>query len=326
MSRTNALALATVLFAPATFAAAQTTTFVATLDASQVVPPTAPTGAGGSGVFIFDAGTLTITYTISTSGLSGTGGTAANIRLGDWGSLGASIATLTGGPADYSGVTPALSPAQVTALFDNRLYCDVDTALNVSGEIRGQIIEQSVLNARRGNVDTVGGDPAAVVVTVGGSSGHPVYRALTRPVGPATIELARPPAGGSAHYAVWIFPGESTRATLTPCTIANGQGGTESIGMASYCLPANNTASPGSCPCPMGAFPVGFTSKRINGAGAAAAVCLHRSPADPLPPTAISVNFPVGKWTVVGVMFDPNARTTGPRLVSLTNTVLVVAQ
>jgi CHRD domain-containing protein len=310
---------------PAAAASAQTSSFLANLDEAQQVPAPTPVGATAQSQFTFDGNTLTMSYSVSASNLSGSGGTHADVRFGDFGQQGGLVFTLAGGPTLYTGVSDPLTPAQAVAVFDGRLYCTIYTTLNPNGEIRGQIVDLGATNVRKGNVNTVGGDPPAPVLTIDGSIGHPFYRALARPAGPASIGIAVPPAGGSGHYAIWIFPGEPTSATVASCVIADGQGGTEQIGAAGFCLPAANTVSPGTCPCPAG-FSVGFTSKRIVGNAVANALCLHRIPADPRPPTTLSVNFPVGKWTVLGVIFDPFARTTGPRLVSLTNSVTVVAQ
>jgi hypothetical protein len=302
--------------------AGTTTLFAARLDQAQEVPTPTPTGAVGTGTFRFDSATSQVTYSVSVSGL-GSAAFAAHMHLGDWGVPGPIVFGLTQTSATtWGGVTPMLSPAQVSLLFAHQFYVNVHTSGNGDGEIRGQIVFPDAVRARFGNVDTAGGNNPAPVLRIGGSLGHPIYRMLVRPPGMTTIDLVLPPAGGNGLYAVWVEPGEPTMSTLTPCVIADGVGGTELLGTAGFCLPANNQVTPMSCPCPPSPFEMGFTSRPL-GAGAAAAVCLHPSPADPRPPTSLSINLPLGKWTVLGVIFDPNAPTTGPRKVSLTNSVTI---
>ena len=83
----------------------------------------------------------------------------------------------------------------------------------------------------------------------------------------------------------------------------NGAGGTMSLGTACFCLPSNNSVSPGACPCPT-TFPMGKVSKALS-AGAAGNVCVHRSPADPRAPASLTLNFPVGYFSMTGIVFDP---------------------
>ncbi|MBI1850027.1 MAG: hypothetical protein HYR85_06755 [Planctomycetes bacterium] len=185
------------------------------------------------------------------------------------------------------------------------------------------VVETSTIppevTCRAGNVDTGNGNPPAIVLTVNGSSGDPLTREMTLTQGPANVHFALPPAGGNGLWAGWIFNGLPTASTIQNAFIFNGAGGVESIGTACFCLPSNNSVSPGACPCPL-AFPVGFTSKAL-GAGAAANVCVHRSPADPRAPATITVNLPPGDYSICGILFDPNSSSPGPRKVSLTNLV-----
>ncbi|MBI1848944.1 MAG: CHRD domain-containing protein [Planctomycetes bacterium] len=316
-----ALASAGVL-ALAPLAPAQTVTFVASLDPSQVTPAPAPTGATGTGTFTFNAMTMRLAYNINVTGTT-TSVTDGQIGTGTWGVSGASTFPLIQtGTMTFAGTTRALTSGEVTTLVNEGFYCNVLTTLNPNGELRGQIARQSVLNARKGNVNTLGGAPPVDVLTVAGSIGHPIYRELVRVHGVSTVAIATPPARGNRVYAGWVLTGRSIASTLTPCMITNGAGGSESIGTATMCLPVNNTVTPGICGCPN--FP-GFTAKDLS-IPAAASVCLHPAPADPRTPVSLNVNFPVGTWTVQAILFDPNAPTTGPRKVSLTNAVTVVAQ
>ncbi len=202
-------------------------------------------------------------------------------------------------------------------------------SLGVSGDFVIRVIVETAVTppeiaCRYGNVNSGAGGPPAVVLTVNGSSGDPVSRELTRPSGPATVEVSVPPAQGNGLYALWIETGESTAGTLAPAFLFDGAGGTTTLGIACFCLPSNNSVSPGSCPCPSN-FPVGFTSRAIQNQGQAANVCVHRSPRDPRPPVSFNVNFPQGTFSVTGIIFDPNASNPGPRRVSIMNTVVVHA-
>ncbi|MBI1848940.1 MAG: CHRD domain-containing protein [Planctomycetes bacterium] len=294
--------------------------FVASLDGSQVEPSPTASAATGNATFTLRADS-TLAYSLTTAGLTGT---SATLRLGGWGSDGVAIATLAGGTSAWSGTTAALTPSQVDAIRANGVYVDVRTAANPNGEIRGQVVDPAVLAARRGNVGTAGGAPAVDVLRIGGSVGHPAYRSLVRAAGPVTFDLSRAP-GANGVYALWVIDGESTAATLTPAVVPYGGGNVESLGMAVVCLPGNNAVTPNECACG-GTFPSGFTSRPIFGPAGAARTCLHVAPPDALAPTSLVVNLPPGTWTIVGEVFDPNAPTTGPRKVSLTNAVTVIAR
>jgi cysteine-rich repeat protein len=111
--------------------------YVTTLDGAQETPPVV-TGASGSATLTLN-GDDTLTYNVVTTGLSGTGGTAAHIHLGAVGVPGPIIITLTGGPTMWSGTTPALSAEQKAQLKGGQLYINVHTVANSGGEIRGQI-------------------------------------------------------------------------------------------------------------------------------------------------------------------------------------------
>jgi CHRD domain-containing protein len=321
-----ALLLASAVLVPAALAAAQMTTYVANLDANQETPPIVSAGTG-TGTFTVDTTNPTmptVTYLVTCSGMTSmvNGG---HLHGGTWGVAGGIAVVLTQtGPTTFSG-TASITPAQVNTFANEGFYCNIHTVNNSGGEIRGQVILQSVLNARKGNVDTGGGGPAVDVLRINGSIGHPTYREMVITHGSAILTIATPPAGGNRLYAGWIFTGRSLGTTLNTSSLADGLGGTETIGTAVMCLPSQNTAVPNSCPCPAAPFAQGFTSKALGTAGAAQ-VCVHRLPADPRTPVMLTETFPVGTFTVCAVIFDPNAATTGNRKVSLTNAVTVVSQ
>lgn len=175
---------------------------------------------------------------------------------------------------------------------------------------------------RTGNVDTGGGGDPVDVLTLDGSVGAPLTRELMVPAGNHTISIVKPPAGGNGLYAFWIMDGKPNAGTVSEAFAFNGSGGIQSLGMACRCLPSNNHVSPGGCPCPT-TFPQGFTSKTIQGSGAANNVCLHRAPRDPFAPTSFVRNFPAGEYTILGIIFDPNSSSPGPRKISLTNAIVL---
>lgn len=108
--------------------------YAATLQGSQENPPVV-TGASGTGTAVLNADN-TVTYNVTTSGLTGT---AAHIHTGAPGVNGGILFTLAGGPTMWSGTTAALSATQMNDLQAGNLYFNVHTSANPGGEIRGQI-------------------------------------------------------------------------------------------------------------------------------------------------------------------------------------------
>lgn len=174
---------------------------------------------------------------------------------------------------------------------------------------------------RYGNVDTGAGGSGnpAIVLTVGGESGDTCRREFSRAAGPTTIEVAPSPGGGTV-YAIWVMNGAPTGATVGEAFVKTNSG-PESLGLASRCLPVTNTAFPASCGSP-GTFSLGFTSKNITGAAAAASVFLPRMGASPAAPASLPIVFPAGTFTVQGIIADPNSPNS-PKKLSLTNAVVV---
>lgn len=179
---------------------------------------------------------------------------------------------------------------------------------------------------RAGNVDTGPGGVGPVdVLTVNGSAGTPPAREVIVTANtPVSIGLVNPPQGGPGLYALWRVHGEPCVGDATAALLNTSSSGTQSIGTSCVCLPVNNTATPGACPCAK-ILGTGFVSKPIFGAAAANNVCLHRAPADPSAPTTLSTTFPPGIYTVAGVIFDRGSA-FGPKKVSLTNAVIVIAR
>lgn len=114
---------------------AQPTFCTATLSGAQEVPPVA-TSATGSATFALNPTLGTLTYNVTTSGLSGV---AAHIHQGSPRVNGPIVFGLEGGPTVWSGATAPLSAEQVAILKSGGFYINVHTAANPGGEIRGQI-------------------------------------------------------------------------------------------------------------------------------------------------------------------------------------------
>jgi hypothetical protein len=118
--------------------------FAVTLSAAQIFP--APTSSA--------TGTATLTVKLGTGAVSGrvtlngVNATAVTINEGFAGSTGAGVITLTanaGTAAEWDVASGALlTPDQVTALLEGRLYVIATSAANPAGELRGQITPANV--------------------------------------------------------------------------------------------------------------------------------------------------------------------------------------
>ncbi|MGQ0552943.1 MAG: CHRD domain-containing protein [Planctomycetota bacterium] len=109
----------------------------ADLDGFQEAPVAVPgTLAGGWGTFDLNTTTNRITYSVRTWGLTAT---MAHVHLGAPGVAGGIVFALSGGPVNFSGLSPVLTAAQLSALEAGNLYVNVHTAANPAGEIRGQL-------------------------------------------------------------------------------------------------------------------------------------------------------------------------------------------
>ena len=125
------------------------TTFKATLNGSQEVPPPTSLTATGTGSLVLNPTNNTITCSVTFSNLTGPA-IAAHIHLAPPGVAGPIIIPLTLGaggpygaattPATCSAGTPPLTADQVNALYQGNLYFNVHTSANPAGEGRGQIV------------------------------------------------------------------------------------------------------------------------------------------------------------------------------------------
>jgi hypothetical protein len=109
--------------------------FGAHLTGDQETPPVT-TSALGDATFVVNSNN-TITYNVTTTGLTGT---AAHIHTGAFGVGGAVTFALSGGPTKWSGTTAAMTAAQFETLQTLGMYVNVHTSAHINGEIRGQIV------------------------------------------------------------------------------------------------------------------------------------------------------------------------------------------
>ena len=119
--------------------------YAATLEGSQVVPPTS-SGATGSGLFSIDDVANTVTYSISYSGLMGVE-TAAHIHgMAPPGANAGVVHALPAGEPK-NGVWN-YTEAQEVDILAGRTYVNIHTTLFPGGEIRGQIVMAEPLGCR----------------------------------------------------------------------------------------------------------------------------------------------------------------------------------
>lgn len=120
-------------------ARAQFTSFQATINQAQEVPPTG-SASTGFGLFAFNASTNMLDYSITITPLA-SGQTAQHLHQGVPGVAGPVILPLPGGLA-ISG-TLAIPAAQVVNLLAGNTYVNFHSTAFPGGEIRGQVIVPS---------------------------------------------------------------------------------------------------------------------------------------------------------------------------------------
>ncbi|HET9652001.1 MAG TPA: CHRD domain-containing protein, partial [Usitatibacter sp.] len=109
--------------------------FFATLTGSQEVPGTGST-ATGTGRWVFDPQTNTISGTETVSGMNAT---VSHFHAGAAGTTAPVAIPFTGGPTTWTLAPTKLTDAQATALLAGNFYANAHSAANPSGEIRGQV-------------------------------------------------------------------------------------------------------------------------------------------------------------------------------------------
>ena len=109
--------------------------FFATLTGAQETPPTGST-ATGTGVFVFDPETGTMSGTETTTGVTAT---VSHMHIGPIGTAAPVAIPFTGGPANFTMPSTVLTAAQVASLQAGSFYANVHSAAFPGGEIRGQL-------------------------------------------------------------------------------------------------------------------------------------------------------------------------------------------
>ncbi|MGE5095140.1 MAG: CHRD domain-containing protein [Betaproteobacteria bacterium] len=109
--------------------------FFATLTGSQEVPATGST-ATGTGRWVFDPDTNTLSGTETVSGMNAT---VSHFHAGAAGATAPVAIPFTGGPTTWTLAPTKLTDTQAAALLAGNFYANAHSAANPSGEIRGQV-------------------------------------------------------------------------------------------------------------------------------------------------------------------------------------------
>ena len=107
----------------------------ASLTPAQETPATTST-ASGTGVFIFDPVSRTMSGTVTSTGVTGT---VSHMHIGAVGVAAPVAIPFTGGPANWTMPATVLTDTQVASLNAGNFYANVHSAANPGGEIRGQL-------------------------------------------------------------------------------------------------------------------------------------------------------------------------------------------
>jgi len=109
--------------------------FFASLIGAQETPPTGST-ATGTGVFIFDPATSTMSGSVTTTGITGT---VAHMHIAAVGQAASPAIPFGGGPTNWTMPATVLTDAQLASLGAGNFYANVHSVANPAGEIRGQL-------------------------------------------------------------------------------------------------------------------------------------------------------------------------------------------
>ena len=173
-----------------------------------------------------------------------------------------------------------------------------------------------------GRVNTGDGSPPFPVFSVNGGFGGACREVSVAAGAPVTIGVANAPAvAGAGHYAIWFLDGVPVPGASEEIRVRTARGETFVLGRGPRCLPVNNTESAGACPCPL-AIPSGRTSKPLS-PSKAALLCLNGRPAFPRSPTSFTQVFPVGDFTLGGVVLDPNSVLSPAKNASIGNWLVI---
>lgn len=123
---------------PAAFA--ETVVLKAALSSLAEVPPLESAGTG-QGKFTYDTVSKVLSYTVTYRGLTGSA-TASHVHGPAPESANADIVRTFPVPESPISGKAVLTDEQATELLGGRLYVDVHTDANTTGEVRGQIVRQ----------------------------------------------------------------------------------------------------------------------------------------------------------------------------------------
>jgi CHRD domain-containing protein len=191
--------------------------FFSTLTGAQEAPAVTTT-ASGSGRFVFDPGSRTLSGSVTTTGITGT---VAHVHTGAVGVAGPVTIPMTGGPT-WTLPPTVLTEAQVADLLGGLMYANVHSAVNPGGEIRGQLFK----TVRRATLTGAGEVPPVTTSASGtcwvsvnpitkavagriettltaGSAAH-VHRGASTVAGPVVIPMTSPSPG------VWVIAAGTT--------------------------------------------------------------------------------------------------------------------
>jgi hypothetical protein len=182
--------------------------FFATLTGAQETPAVT-TQASGTGRFLYDPETRTLSGSVETAGVAGT---AAHVHTAAVGVAGPVTIPMTGGPA-WALPATVLTEAQAGDLLAGRMYANVHSAANSGGEIRGQIYtpvrratltgasEVPPVNSSASGTGWLSVNPFTMGVagrietTLTGATAAHVHRGAPTVAGPVVIPLASPSPG-----------------------------------------------------------------------------------------------------------------------------------
>lgn len=109
--------------------------YYATLTGAQESPPNT-SAATGTGTFVFDPDTRTMSGSVVTTGVVGTAG---HIHIAPIGTAAGVAIPFTGGPSTFTMPATVLTEAQLASLLAGNFYANVHSVAIPGGEIRGQL-------------------------------------------------------------------------------------------------------------------------------------------------------------------------------------------
>lgn len=187
--------------------------FFASMQGAQETPAVT-TAATGTGRFLYDPETRTLSGSVTTANITGT---VAHVHTAVVGVAGPITIPMTGGPT-WTLAPTVLTEAQAADLLNGRMYANVHTAANPGGEIRGQLYRSSrmammigasevpAVNSTATGTCWVSVNPFTLAVsgriesTLTGSVAAHVHRGSPTVSGPVVIPMTSPSPG------IWVIP------------------------------------------------------------------------------------------------------------------------